>query len=142
MKKKILLIFTPLIISLITTLFINSNIENLNQPPYMPPGLIFGIVWTILYILMGFSLLFVYKNKKCVKTFITQFILNILWPIIFFNLKLYSLSLIWMILLIILVNKMLLTFKEESNIAVHLNIPYFVWLLIAYYLNVGIYLLN
>ncbi len=142
MKKKILLIFSPLIISLITTPFINSNIDSLNQPPYMPPRFIFGIVWTILYILMGISLLFVYKNKKCVITFITQFMFNILWPIIFFNIKLYSLSLIWMILLIILVNKMLLSFKEESDIAVHLNIPYFIWLLLAYYLNVGVYLLN
>ena len=39
------------IIGLIISGFMDYN--TLNQPPLSPPGFLFGIVWTILYLLMG-----------------------------------------------------------------------------------------
>lgn len=66
--------------------------EALNQPPLSPPGWLFPIVWTILYILMGISLYLILRSdaddetvKAAQKIFYFQLALNFLWPLIFFN---------------------------------------------------------
>lgn len=141
MKKYIFISF-PLIISIGTTFFINTNLDYINIPPFMPPSYLFGIIWSIIYIIMGISFYLIKNNTKCLISFSIQFILNILWPFIFFNFQLYGISVLWLILLILSVNSMLLQFKEVSNILCNINLLYFLWLLIAYYLCVGIYLLN
>ena len=126
------------IVGLIISPFMNYN--NLNKPPLSPPGIVFPIVWTILYIIMGYSF---YKQNEQNKTiYYTQLIVNGLWSIIFFIFKWYLISTIWIILLIILVTIMIYKFYKENKIAGLINIPYLIWLFFALYLSFGVYLLN
>ena len=142
MKKLIKNILIPVImggiIGLIISPFMNYN--NLNKPPLSPPGIVFPIVWTILYIIMGYSF---YKQNEQNKTiYYTQLIVNGLWSIIFFIFKWYLISTIWIILLIILVTIMIYKFYKENKIAGLINIPYLIWLFFALYLSFSVYLLN
>ena len=142
MKKLIKNILIPVIMGGIVGLIISPfmNYNNLNKPPLSPPGIVFPIVWTILYIIMGYSF---YKQNEQNKTiYYTQLIVNGLWPIIFFIFKWYLISTIWIILLIILVTIMIYKFYKENKIAGLINIPYLIWLFFALYLSFGVYLLN
>lgn len=142
MKKLIKNILIPVIMGGIVGLIISPfmNYNNLNKPSLSPPGIVFPIVWTILYIIMGYSF---YKQNEQNKTiYYTQLIVNGLWPIIFFIFKWYLISTIWIILLIILVTIMIYKFYKENKIAGLINIPYLIWLFFALYLSFGVYLLN
>lgn len=116
------------------------NYQNINRPPLSPPGFIFPIVWTILYIIMGYSF---YKQDEQNKTiYYTQLIVNGLWSIIFFVFKLYLLSFLWIIILIILVIIMIKNFYKTNKLSGLLNIPYLIWIIFAAYLSLGVYFLN
>ena len=142
MKNLIKNILIPVIMGGIVGLIISPfmNYQNLNKPPLSPPGIVFPIVWTILYIIMGYSF---YKQKEQNKTiYYTQLIVNGLWSIIFFIFKWYLLAFIWIILLIILVIIMIYKFYKENKLSGLINIPYLIWLFFALYLSFGVYLLN
>ena len=142
MKKLIKNILIPVIMGGIVGLIISPfmNYNNLNKPSLSPPGIVFPIVWTILYIIMGYSF---YKQNEQNKTiYYTQLIVNGLWSIIFFIFKWYLISTIWIILLIILVTIMIYKFYNKNKITSLINIPYLIWLFFALYLSFGVYLLN
>lgn len=142
MKNLIKNILIPVIMGSVIGLIISPfmNYQDLNKPPLSPPGIIFPIVWTILYIIMGYSF---YKQNEQNKTiYYTQLIVNGLWSIIFFVFKWYLLATIWIILLIILVIIMIKNFYKENKLSGLINIPYLLWLLFALYLSFGVYLLN
>lgn len=145
--KNIWYLFGPVILGFIVSLLIKDNIDYqyLIQPKFAPPGFLFGIVWTILYILMGISF-YLYKkdgNDDLVdKTYYAQLILNLIWPIIFFNFKLRFIGTIEIIVLDIVVVAMLYLFFKHFRKSFYLNIPYLLWLLFATYLSYSIYLLN
>ena len=142
MKKLIKNILIPVIMGGIVGLIISPfmNYNNLNKPPLSPPGIVFPIVWTILYIIMGYSF---YKQNEQNKTiYYTQLIVNLLWSIFFFIFKWYLFSSLWIILLIILVIIMIKNFYQENKISGLLNIPYLIWLFFTLYLSFGIFILN
>ena len=132
------------IVGLIISRFMDYN--TLNKPPLSPPGFIFGIVWTILYILMGISYgILDNKNlmdEKINKIYYLQLIVNLIWPILFFVFKWRLFSAIWIILLVILVIKMIIDFYRKNKLSAYLQIPYLLWTIFATYLNIGVYLLN
>jgi len=121
----------------------------LNQPPLSPPGWVFGVVWTILYILMGVSSYLVIQSgageevvNKALSIYVYQLIVNFLWPTFFFNFGWYLFSFLWLVLLWILVLIMIIRFYNVSKLAGILQIPYLIWLTFAGYLNLGVWLLN
>lgn len=123
--------------------------EALNQPPLSPPGWLFPIVWTILYILMGTAFYLVISSEssardktQAVSVYVYQLIVNFLWPIFFFNFQWYLFSFFWLILLEILIITMILRFFPLSRLAAWLCIPYALWVAFAGYLNLGIWWLN
>ena len=117
--------------------------KDIITPPLSPPMWLFPIVWTILYTLMGISAAIVYKqDKEHLGIFFVQLAVNFLWSIIFFNLRMFLFSTIWLVLLIVLVIKMIQEFRIVDIRASYLLYPYLVWLLFALYLNVAIYFLN
>ena len=132
------------IVGLIISRFMDYN--TLNKPPLSPPGFIFGIVWTILYILMGTSYgILGTKNlidEKINKTYYLQLIVNLIWPILFFVFKWRLFSAIWIILLVVLIIKMIIEFYRKNKLSAYLQIPYLLWTIFATYLNIGVYLLN
>ena len=120
--------------------------NTLNQPPLSPPGFLFGIVWTILYLLMGIAYgILVYRrnsDETVSKIYWTQLLVNLIWPILFFVFKVRLLSILWIILLLILVINMILEFYKKDKMIAYTQIPYVICLLFATYLNIGVYLLN
>ncbi|MEG2812474.1 MAG: TspO/MBR family protein, partial [Clostridium sp.] len=147
-KTLVTLIAIPLIVGSIASLFTQNSMEQfqtLIKPPLSPPGIVFPIVWTILYILMGIaSYLILTSSKSSVNTssairlYFIQLIVNFFWSIIFFNFNLYFFSFIWLILLWILILITIIKFYKISKPAAYLMIPYFLWVTFAGYLNLFI----
>lgn len=121
--------------------------KNLNLPKLAPPSILFPIVWTILFILMGISAYIIYESnsdqkQSALTIYGIQLLVNFIWPILFFNLELYLFSFIWIILLWLLIILMINSFKKISNVAAYLQIPYLLWVTFASYLNFMIYYNN
>ena len=118
----------------------------LNKPPLSPPGALFPVVWTILYILMGVSYGILKSNNQTNEEidyiYYLQLAINALWSIIFFVFKWRLFAFLWIILLIVAVVQMIRKFYEKNSLAGLLQIPYLIWLIFAGYLNIAIYLLN
>lgn len=136
MKKnyKVFLFYTllPLVLGGIVGLITSKDMKNFNGPI---PGWIFPIVWTILYILMGISSYLVRDDKKLIRIYIVQLIINLLWSILFFSLKLKVVAFFWILLLIIIVGIMIYEFHRKNRLSSYLLIPYLIWLIIASILN-------
>ena len=134
----------------------------LNKPVLQPPAIVFPIVWTIIYILIAISLgLVIYSNAKQIivdsdgsekealadksKVYILyaiQGVLNILWCIVFFTLKMPAVAFALIVVYLVVVY---LTMREAYKFnpwAAYLQIPYLLWLVYATALNYLIVLIN
>lgn len=121
--------------------------ESLKKPPLAPPGVVFPIVWTILFILMGISAARIYlsdspERRSALTVYGLQLVLNFGWTILFFCLQLYFAAFIWLIALIIAIFVMISRFYAIDRWAAYLQIPYLLWTLFAAYLNLAIAILN
>lgn len=142
----------PLIVGFLASLLTRQSLQSfstINKPPLSPPAILFPIVWTILYTLMGIGCYLVVTSngeedeiQRATRIYGIQLVVNFLWPTFFFNLQWYFFAFIWLFFLWILVIIMLLRFSKVSKTAAYINIPYFIWLTFAAYLNLGIFLLN
>lgn len=117
------------------------------QPPLSPPGIVFPIVWTVLFILMGISAYLVFispsqERKKALALYGVQLAVNFLWPVFFFNCQWFLFAFFWLLLLWGLILAMIVSFSRISKAAGLLQIPYLLWVTFAGYLNLGIALLN
>ncbi|MCX4364312.1 MAG: tryptophan-rich sensory protein [Bacilli bacterium] len=146
--KKVVQLFFPIILGSLVGLIIKNKIDYdyLIKPLFSPPKFIFPIAWSIIYLLMGISYLLL-NRKNDIKglekgAYYAQFVVNILWSIIFFLFKYRLLACWWIILLDFLVLWMLVLFYKNDKFCCFLNIPYFIWCLYATYLTIGIYMLN
>jgi len=153
-NKKLLIICLvfPLAVGGIAALLTGGGMdtfETLNQPPLSPPGWLFPVVWTILYILMGIASYLVLtsgKSQESIRRTLVmygiQLAFNFLWPILFFSLSAYLFAFIWLVALWLLILATTVSFYRISDIAGYLMIPYLIWVTFAGYLNLGIYLMN
>ena len=118
------------------------------KPPFSPPGIVFPIVWAILFALMGISAARISltapseQRRKCLRLFVLQLGVNFLWSPIFFNWQKFGLALIWLLLLWVLALSMIRCFYQLDPPAAWLQIPYLLWLTFAAYLNFGVWMLN
>ncbi len=143
MKKFLIILLLTFGITVLPTLFIDMDTSFLTKPALFPKEIVFPIVWSILYLLMTISVVLATKDdNKVYKIYFTQLIVNALWTVLFFGLKWYFISFIWIILLFILVCIMIYQMINKNKLAGILQIPYLIWLLFAMYLNLSIYLLN
>ena len=145
----IISILIPLAVGTMSALFSGnmSSYSILTQPAFSPPGFIFPVVWTILYILMGASSYIVYSSNspnkpKALLIYGIQLFFNFCWSIIFFGLDLYLFAFIWLIALIFIIIIMIRQFYIVSPLAAYLQIPYLIWCIFAAYLNFSIFILN
>ena len=122
--------------------------STINQPPLSPPGIVFPIVWGILYALMGFGAARIYlapesKDRHLgLNIYAVQLVVNFFWSLIFFKAQAFGFALFWLLLLLALVIWMTVTFHQVDPLAGKLQIPYLVWLAFAAYLNLGVWILN
>ena len=129
-----------------------SNMEGyaaLNQPPLAPPGWLFPVAWTILYILMGISSYLVLVSGRPRETihnalilYAIQLFFNFLWPIVFFRFEAFLPAFGVLIALWVGVVATMWQFYKSDERAGDLMIPYLLWVTFAGYLNLGVYLLN
>ena len=118
------------------------------QPGFAPPDILFPIVWTILYALMGIGMARVQLygslpgRVKAGNLFLFQLIVNFFWPLIFFNAGAYGLALAFLALVWVLVAQMIGAFAKEDRLAGILQIPYLLWLSFAALLNEQVWQMN
>ena len=118
------------------------------KPSFSPPGILFPIVWTILYALMGISAARISQalpspeRSRGLNLFIAQLIVNFFWSLIFFNAQAFGFAFFWLVLLWVLVLLMIKSFRKVDPVASALQIPYLLWLSFAGILNLAVWLLN
>ena len=99
-KKLLSSIAIPVVVGAISGFLTRNSMDKysaLKQPFLAPPGWLFPIVWTILYVLMGISFYFVVtsdsaessEKKKATIIYAIQLILNFIWTPVFFILDSY-----------------------------------------------------
>ena len=141
---KYLLFLLPWFISSI--LFKSSTIyyESLSLPFFAIPSYLFGIVWTILYILISISIFMVYENsnKEYKKYLLINFISNQLFTFFFFTLRNNFLSLIDVIITLISAIYLYNETKIQNKKASYFLIPYIVFSIYALLLILSVNLLN
>ena len=126
----------------------NMNIyDKITMPPLSPPGWLFPVVWTILFILMGISAAIVFVSRSAEKesslfVYAVSLVLNFTWSILFFNMQAFILSFIvlvgrWVSIIITIVK-----YFTIDKTAAWLQLPYLIWVTFAGYLNAAIVLLN
>ena len=81
----------------------------LRKPLLAPRAIVFPIVWTLLYLLMSISAWLIYETRQrgkhnALKFYVGQLAVNLLWPLLFFGMKLYLFSFFWLLFLLLLVN--------------------------------------
>ena len=121
--------------------------QYLPQSTLTPPPVVFSIVWSILYILMGVSAALVYiapprglKDQHLL--YAGTLLLNFLWPVLFFALGLRLAALVTLLVMLALAIGTLLRYRPVSKPASWLQLPYTLWLCFAFYLNLTAYQLN
>ncbi|MEG1742995.1 MAG: TspO/MBR family protein, partial [Clostridia bacterium] len=82
--------------------------NDIKKPDFSPPSWIFPVVWSFLYVLMGFSAALVSKSnspvrKEALIVYWIQLAVNFIWPILFFNYQAFGFSFAWILFLIVLV---------------------------------------
>ncbi len=155
-KRNILIysvsIAVPLAVGVISALLTMGNMDiykELDTPPLSPPSVLFPIVWTVLYILMGISCATVWKYRKTDKNtekalyyYAASLVFNFVWSILFFNLRLFLPAFIWLLMLLYLIVRTVICYFKVYRPAAYLQIPYIVWVAFAGYLNLGVRILN
>ncbi len=146
-------ILIPLFVGALSSLLTGKNMniyEELKTPALSPPAIVFPIVWTVLYILMGISsaIIWIKRDKnptaayKGLCTYALSLLFNFLWSIVFFNMRRFLLAFIVLLILLYLILNTIQLYKKVSKTAAYLQIPYFIWVTFAGYLNIGIWFLN
>ena len=124
-----------------------SAYSTLNKPALSPPSIIFPIVWTLLYILMGISSYIIYKSNDprksmALKFYAIQLFFNFFWSILFFGFSQYFLAFLWLLILIFFIAVMIYLFYQINPLSAYLQFPYLIWCIFAAYLNLMIVILN
>ena len=149
----IITIAIPLAVGLLSAFLTMDSMKiygEINTPPLAPPSILFPIVWSILYILMGVSSAMIYINRennpgytrRGLAYYAMGLIANFAWSIIFFNVRAFRIAFVWLLLLLYLIIRTILCYFKVNRIAAYLQIPYALWVTFAGYLTLGVVLLN
>lgn len=113
----------------------------LEKPSLYPPPQTFGIVWTVLYILMGLALAMIVcapgaaGRNAALAAFAVQLALNLAWSPLFFAAHQITGALVLLLALDVAVVVMIVLFRRVRGLAALLLVPYLAWALFATYLN-------
>ncbi len=121
----------------------------LQKPPLAPPGFLFPIIWTVLYILIGIASYLVYKSgtekdyvREALYYYAASLLLSFIWPLVFFRAQML-LGSFWVLLLLWLITGICVAkFYRINHTAGLLILPYWLWITFAGYLNLAVWLLN
>ena len=129
--------------------------DTIKKPPLAPPGILFPIVWSILYVLMGCASYLIQNidvtklnaeqvtlRKNILIVYVVQLMFNFFWSIIFFKFSMYKLAFVWLLILWVLVFIFIKNAFKLNKASAYLMIPYLLWITFAGYLNIMIAVLN
>ena len=126
----------------------NMNIyDKINMPALSPPGWLFPVVWTILFVLMGISAAMIFTDTSAKKDdalffYAVSLVLNFSWSIFFFNMQSFVLAFVILIALWLSIILTIVKYYSINKTAAWLQLPYLLWVTFAGYLNFAIVLLN
>ena len=135
--------------SIFTAGSVTSWYPTLVKPSFSPPGFYIGLIWIVLFTLMGISLFLIWREtpsnpaaRIALYFFAVQLIVNVLWSVAFFGMRspisgLVVIAFLWVLILITIIK-----FWPINRTAALLLIPYIIWVSIAAYLNFSIWMLN
>ena len=145
----IISILIPVAVGSISALIsrIPGRYAGIQQPPFSPPAIVFPIVWTALYILMGISAYMISRSEdarksRALSVYALQLFFNFFWSILFFRFSWYLPAFFWLAAMSVLILIMIFRFFQIKPLAAYLQIPYLFWCLFTAYLNFGVYWLN
>lgn len=149
-KPLLINILIPVLLGFFVGFILSFNMNTYMQlikPALTPPDWAFSIIWTVLYALMGISAYIIqvshsWTKNKALNLYRLQLLVNLCWPIIFFNLQLCLTAAIWLVALVVLIVCMILAFSKINPLAGWLQFPYLLWSIFALYLNISICILN
>ena len=150
-KKLLLCLTLPLAVGGLAALLSGGMdlYKELDRPPLSPPGWVFPVVWSALYLLMGYASYRVLESgaepmqiRRAWIFYGLQLAANFLSPLLFYGGQKYLAALILLTLLWVLIFLTIRAFSEAEELAGDLLIPYILWVTFAWYLNLGIFLLN
>lgn len=150
-KPYILAVLLTETLGIITGLVIRNGVEiysTLPKPALSPPAIVFPIVWTILYALMGIGLARIWlqpsssERNMGLNLFWLQLFFNLMWSIIFFNFQAFGFAFFWILGLWVLILAMIIVWNKVDSLAAKLQIPYLLWVTFAAYLNYSVWMMN
>lgn len=135
---------------LLTAKKIKTWYQPLKKPKFNPPNWIFGPVWTLLYISIGFSGYIFWAEKKGFFSedsaawffYFFQFFLNLIWTPIFFGANYLLIAAADIILMDLCTVVNIVLFSQKNVLSGCILIPYLCWISFATYLNFSIWYLN
>ncbi len=122
--------------------------RTLARPAIAPPNWVFGPVWTLLYVLMGFAAWLVWQSAPSpmrtwgLVLFLVQLGLNLAWSWIFFHQRAIGAALGEVVLLWAVIAVTTLVFARVAPAAAWLMAPYLAWVSFASILNAAYWRLN
>lgn len=128
-----------------------ANIANwyvlLNKSALTPPNITFGIVWSVLYILLAYIGFVTFhlksdKLKKCQVPYAVQMILNWIWTPFFFAMHQVGMALFILTIMVIVNIYLTYIFWKKRELIFYMNLIYQLWICFAWYLNFYIALHN
>ncbi len=152
----IALVIIPLAVGALSS-FLTSDamleFDLMRKPPLAPPGYLFGVVWTILYVLMGIGSFLLYtssrttdearRNRKmAMMIYFIQLFFNFFWSILFFTAEMYYVSFVWLIIMWLMIIALVVVSARIRKAAALCFAPLLIWTTFAAYLNLGIAILN
>lgn len=154
--KLIICIAVPLAVGGASALLTGDMMARFNefeQPILSPPGWLFPIAWTILYILMGLASFFILQYKPTNKVeksgkvawlviYGVQLVFNFMWSIFFFVWNMFSFALFWLLAMWVMILVLVFMANRHSQAAMWCMLPYALWVTFAAYLNLMIMMLN
>lgn len=143
----------PLAVGILSALITMNDMQiygEVRVPPLAPPAILFPIVWTVLYVLMGVSSGMIWLRREQHPTdarqglvyYAISLVFNFAWSIFFFQLRLFLFSFFWLLALLYLIIRTILSYDKVYSTAAYLQIPYLFWVSFAGYLNFAIWFLN
>ena len=123
--------------------------ENMNQPFLAPPGWVFPIAWTILYIVMGIASYLVYTSdadaeakRRALRFYAAQLVMNFFWSTLFFTYGRLMISFIWIMVMWVLILICMIKFIRINTAAGLLMGVLLLWTTFAAYLNLACYVMS
>lgn len=131
-----LLVIVPLALSSLAQLLFPSDFQQNKKVFFQPPGYVFGVVWTVLYLMLG---VYLYRMRKgpsplIMLLFFSNLLINLAWTPVVNIWRRYVIG-VYMIASLLLTTFLMIVL-EQDRMNKALLVPYATWLLFAMLINI------